>query len=75
MVAMLVNKQDGSKIVHLCTQQLRQKAKRGAPRPNVIAMVTQALVKHLSAQDTMDSTDLPALLRACEALGRFLVER
>lgn len=75
MVAALLNPHDGVQLVYLCDQQLRQKTKRGEPRQSVMALVTQALTRLLGAQQTMESTDLPPLLRACETLGKFLIHR
>ena len=85
MVNALLHGELGPRLLSVVNQQLRSQRRGNSPRagsggrnntkPNVIAMVTEALQNHLQAQLTIESMDLPPLLRACETLGRFLVHR
>lgn len=75
LVAALFNATNGAQLIALCNQYLRAHRKRGEPRQHVVALVTQALSRLIGAQQTNESTDLPALLRACETVGKFLVRR
>jgi hypothetical protein len=61
--------QKGCKILQLLSQ-----AQQLQGSPPVIQLIISALIAHLS-QVAIDSIELPVLLRACEALGRFLVLR
>lgn len=78
MVNALLDKDDGSKIICMITQiSQQQKREKGAKtkRPNVITLVTEALLTNLQAVESIEAIHLPPLLRACETLGRFLVHR
>lgn len=79
MANALLHHKVGPRLLSVVNQQLRvQKRTTGSKahaKPNVIAMVTEALQNHLQAQLTVESMDLPPLLRACEALGQLLVHR
>ena len=78
MVNAIVDIKNGDRIVTLCDHKLRQQVskKRGESRQSsIIALVTQALVRLISAEDTMTSIELPLLLRTCENLGKFLINR
>lgn len=85
MANALLHRELGPRLLCVVNLQLRTQRRGNSPRagsggrsnakPNVIAMVTEALQNHLHAQLTIESMDLPPLLRACETLGRFLVHR
>lgn len=84
MANALLHRELGPRLLCVLNQQLRtqRRSNSSSPRggrnnakPNVIAMVTEALQNHLQAQLTIESMDLPPLLRACENLGQFLVHR
>jgi hypothetical protein len=77
LVNALFNAQDGAQLVFLCDQQLRLPSKHGgAKQQGVVALVTQALTRHLGEQQSLEDTVvLSPLLRACETLGKFLVHR
>ena len=87
MANALLDRQLGPRIICLVDQHLRGqrrpvntrtvpgKSNNNNAKVGVIAMVTEALQNHLQAQRSIESIDLPPLLRACETLGRFLVHR